>query len=109
MLGPQIIHTNKDYQSYFLLLSEILCLVPALKDLKVIGSDSETNVYQPFVDLFSSATHLLCNLYMKDNVQSQPSDLNFNITEKDKVMCNIFSKQLGDYVKKGLVDSVRVS
>ena len=46
---------------------------------------------------------------MKDNVQSKLSDLNFNITEKDKVMCNVFSKRLGDYVKKGLVDAVRVS
>ena len=59
MLGTQTIHTSKARQSYFLLLSEILRLPPALKALKVIGSDSETNVCKPFVDLFPSATHLL--------------------------------------------------
>ena len=46
---------------------------------------------------------------MKDNVQNKPSDLNSNnITEKDKVMCDAFGKRLGDYVKKGLVDSESV-
>ena len=105
MLGPLIVHTSKDYQSYFSLPSEILRLVPALKDLKVFGSDSETNVYQPFVDLFPPATHLLCDLHMKNNIQSRLSDLKFNITEKDEVMCDVFGKRLGDYVKKDLVDS----
>ena len=104
MLGPLMIHTNKDYQSYFLLPSEILCLAPALKDLKLFGSDSETNVFKPFVDLFPLATHLLCDLHMKDNVQSKLSDLNFNITEKDEVMRDVFGKRLGDYVKKDLID-----
>ena len=52
MLGPLMIHTNKDYQSYFLLPSEILCVAPALKDLKLFSSDSETNVFKPLVDPF---------------------------------------------------------
>ena len=36
---------------------------------------------------------------MKDNVQSKLSYLNFNITTKDEVMCDVFCKRLGDYVK----------
>ena len=87
-----------------MLPSETLRLAPALKDLKVFGSDSETNLYEPFIDLFRSATHLLCDLHIKDNVQSKLRDLNFNITKKDEVMCDIFGKRLADYVKKGLVD-----
>ena len=79
-----------------MLPSEILRLAPALKDLKVFGSDSETNLYKPFIDLFRSATHLLCDLHMKDNVQSKRRDLNFNV--KKKVICDVFGKRLGDYV-----------
>ena len=48
--------------------------------------------------------HLLCDLHMKDNVQSKLSDLNFNMTEKDEVMRDVFGKRLGDYVKKDLID-----
>ena len=49
--------------------------------------------------LFPSATHLLCDLHMKDSVQSKLSYLNFNITAKDEAMCDVFRKRLGDYVK----------
>ena len=75
MLGQLIIHTSKDHQSYFLFPSEIPRLASALKYLKVFGSDSETNVYKPFVELFPSAKHLLCDLHMKDNLQSKLSDI----------------------------------
>ena len=100
MLGPPITHPIFTLRlSIFLLPREILRLAPALKDVKVFGSYSKTNVYKLFVDLFPSATHLLCDLHMKDNVQSKLSYLNFNITTKDEVMCDVFCKRLGDYVK----------
>ena len=77
---------------------EILHLGPALKDVKVFGSYSKTNVYKLFVDLFPSATHLICDLHMKDSVQSKLSYLNFNITAKDEVMCDVFRKRLFDHM-----------
>ena len=72
-----------------MLPSEILCLALTLKYLKVFVGDSDTNVYKPFVDLFPSATHLLCDL-------------------KDEVMCDVFGKRLGSYTKDDLVDSESV-
>ena len=72
--------------------------------MKVFGSYSKTNVYKLFVDLFPSATHLLCDLHMKDNVQSKLSYLNFNITTKDEVMCDVFCKRLGDYIDHMVVE-----
>ena len=81
-----------------MLARRILCLAPALKDVKVFGSYSKTNVYKLFVDLFPSATHLLCDLHMKDNVQSKLSYLNFNITTKDEVMCDSESIEEFDHM-----------
>ena len=106
-LGPPITHSIFTLRLSIFFASkgdssEILSreiLAPALKDVKVFGSYSKTNVYKLFVDLFPSATHLLCDLHMKDNVQSKLSYLNFNITTKDEVMCDVFCKRLGDYVK----------
>ena len=66
--------------------------------MKVFDSYSKTNVYKLFVDLFPSATHLLCDLHMKDNVQSKLSYLNFNITTKDEVMCDSESIEEFDHM-----------
>ena len=73
-----------------MLLSEILCLP---LELKVSGSDSETNFYQPIVDLFPPTTHLSCDMHMKDSVQKKLSYVNFDITEIDEVMCYVFGKR----------------
>ena len=58
MLGPTIIHTRKEYQSYFSLPSEMLRLKPKLAGMRVFGSDSERNVYKPFSNLFPTAIRL---------------------------------------------------
>ena len=65
------------------------------------------NLRKPFVDLLSPATHLLYNLPMKNNVQSKLSDLDFNITEKDQVTCDLFRKCWAIVInKKFLIQSL---
>ena len=92
------VYKSKEYESYLLLLllSEILCLP---LELKVSGSDSETNSYQLIVDLLPSTTHLSCDVHMKDSVQRKLSYVNFDITEIDEVMCYVFGKWHRYYVK----------
>ena len=108
MLDPTIIHTRKEYQSYFPLPSEMLRLELKLAGMRVFGSGSEKNVYKPFSNLFPTAIHLLCDLRMKDNIQNKLQDLQFRNCEKDGILADIFGKKLGDYIKKGLVDSESV-
>ena len=61
------------------------------------------NLRKPFVDLLSPATYLLYDLPMKNNVQSKLSDLDFNITEKDQVACDLFKKCLAIMINKKLL------
>lgn len=98
------VYKSKEYESYIMLLflSEILCLP---LELKVSGSDSETNFYQPIVDLFPPTTHLSCDMHMKDSVQKKLSYVNFDITEIDEVMCYVFGKRHRYYVPSFFVDS----
>ena len=57
LLDPTIIHTRKEYQSYFSLPNEILQLESKLVGMSVFGSDSEKNIYKPFSNLFHSSFH----------------------------------------------------
>ena len=104
MLGLTIINTRKEYQSYFSLPSEMLRLEPKLTGVRVFGSDSEKNVYKPFSNLFLTAIYLLYGLHMKDNIQNKLQDLQFRNCEKDEILADIFGKELGDYIKKEMVD-----
>ena len=92
MLGSTIIHTRKEYQSYFSLPSEMLQLQPKLASMRVFGSDLEKYVFKPFSNLFPTAIHLLCDLNIKDNIQNKLQDLQFQNSD----------------IKKGLVDSGNV-
>ena len=48
MMGPAIIHTRKEYGSYFNLPSKLIQHKSSLNKIIAVGSDSEKNVYQPF-------------------------------------------------------------
>ena len=105
MIGPILLHMNKEYSSYFHLASEMIRLQLSLTNIKVFGSDSEKNVNQPFHDLFSSSIHLLCDLHMKDNAKEKLRNSNFLHKKLNIVMRDIFGRKLGEIVAKGLVDA----
>ena len=65
MVGPMLLHTRKEYSSYFQLPSNMMALKTESKNILVIGSDSEKNVYQPFLDILKSPQHLFCDLHKK--------------------------------------------
>ena len=96
MIGPVLLRMNKEYNSYFHLTSEMIRLQPSLTNIKVFGSDSETNVYQPFRNLFPSSINLLCNLHMKDNVKEKLRKSNFCQEEISIVMRDIFGRKMGE-------------
>ena len=78
---------------------------PKVKNIIVFGSDADKNVYQPFEEMFPSAHHLLCDLYMKDNIRTKLTKTNLNTLQVDAVMKNIFGRKIGEVVEPGLVDS----
>ena len=105
IIGPLLLHMNEENSSYFHLPREMIRLQPSLTNIKVFGSDSEKNVYQPFRVLFPSFIHLLCDLHKKDNVKEKLGNSNFCQEEINIVMPDIFGKKVGEIVEKGLVDA----
>ena len=101
MIRPVLLHMNKEYSSYFHLPSEMIRLQPSLTNIKVFGSDSKKDVYQPFRDLFLSSIHLLCDLHMEDNVREKLRNSNFRQEEINIVVRDIFGRKMGEIVEKG--------
>ena len=56
-IGPVLIHTRKEYSSYFHLPCLMLQAQPTLKNIKVVEIDSEKNVYLPFKTLCQIHIH----------------------------------------------------
>lgn len=75
MPGPVLIHQRKLFSSYYLLPSTMVKLNKNCKNVLVIGSDDEQNLYEPFKSVMDGAHHLLCDLHMKDNISSKLTNL----------------------------------
>ena len=101
--GPVFIHTGKEYSSYFHLPSLMLQAQPTLKNIKVVGSDSEKNVYLPFKNLMPDICPLLCEIHMKNNLMGKGSKLNLNKEQITEILNDIFGRNVGETIEKGLV------
>ena len=106
MMGPAIIHTRKEYGSYFNIPSKLIKHKSSLNKIITVGSDSEKNVYQQFKYLMPNLIHLLCNMHMKDNIKEKALKLGFTKSEVGRLNKDIFGKQIEDTVEKGLADSL---
>ena len=64
-LGPCLIHSGKEYNSYYRLPESLVKANQKCRNILVFGTDAEKNVYQVFRDVLSNAYHLLCDIHMK--------------------------------------------
>ena len=93
MIGSVLIHTRKEYFSYFHLPSLILQAQPTLRNIKVVGSDSEKNVYLPFKNLMPDTYSLLCDIHMKDSLMGKGSKLNLKKEQITEILNDIFGRK----------------
>lgn len=75
MIGPALIHYQKAFDSYFQLPANMLRYHKALSGLKCIGTDGEVNVYEALKSVFHDANHLLCDIHVRDNIETKLTDL----------------------------------
>lgn len=104
-LGPTLIHHQKTFESFFELPANILRFQPDAAKLKAFGTDSEINLYKPWETLLPKSHHLLCDLHMKENVQSKLTKLGITREIAKTFMTDVFGKEVGDEREPGLVDS----
>ena len=103
MIGPILLHQRKEYDSYFPLASHMVQKRKGLKNILVIGSDSEKNVYQPFMDILSNPLHQYCNIHIFQNVKEKLKG--HTLLEQKEILRDIFGENRGVTLVKGVVDA----
>ena len=104
MLGPALIHQKKSFDSYFKLSSSMLKERPAIKNLKVFGTDGDVNLSKAFEIAFSNAKHLLCDIHMVDNIECKLRQLGITGKTARNYVVDIFGETVEHTKMAGLVD-----
>jgi len=104
LLGPVLIHQQKQFANYHYFTSTLVGLRPELHQFHAFGTDGEKALVQACHSQFPDAIHLKCWLHFKDNLLNKlEQDLHFtkNITQEfiSDVMGNVST------LEHGLVDA----
>ena len=67
-LGPYLMHSGKEYNSYYRLPESMVKANQNCRHILVFGTDAAKNVYQVFRDALPNAYHFLCDMHMKKNI-----------------------------------------
>ena len=104
-LGPCLIHSGKEYNSYYRLPESMFKANQNCQNILLFGTDAEENVYQVFRDILSNAYHLLCDIHMKKDIKKKLTKFGTGKGYKQEITKDIFGSTIGDSVVKGLVES----
>ncbi len=109
LIGPVLVHERKTEETYSTFASSLRTIEPDLSSLMAFGTDDEKALANAFNNNFQCATHLLCEVHLKKNVESKLVDLGIKEELKDEITADIFGKLSGDIFESGLSDASNVS
>ena len=104
-LGPVLIHQSQKFSSYYYFASQIIGLKRQLKDVRAIGTDGESALYDAFKSAFPSAVHLRCFNHVKQNIENKLRSLNLPLHVMKEITRDIFGLSLPTERQLCLVDS----
>ena len=103
-LGHCLIHSGKEYSSYYRLPESMVKANQNCRNILVFGNDTEKNVYQVFRDVLSNAYHLWCDIHIKKNIFKKLTEFIIDKGNKQETAKEIFGWTIGDSVVEGLVE-----
>lgn len=105
LIGPVLLHERKTEETYSLFCGSLKALEPELSNLLAFGTDDELALINGFNNNFERATHLLCEIHLKKNIESRLSTLAISGKIKQDIMSDLFGKRNEDVFESGLSDS----
>lgn len=105
MIGPVLVHENKTAETYSIFSGTLKSLNPGLSNVLSFGTDGEKALVIGFKNNFGRATHLLCDLHLRANVEIKLQEFGIICKTKESIIENIFGRQKGAVSEKGLVNS----
>ena len=103
-IGPEVLHKRKLQSSYYTLLSSIAKYHPETRNVLVIGTNGEENLWNVLFSVFADSTHVRYDMHLKDNVKRKLSELNNDLSAARETKDDIFGVKLESVQDGGLVD-----
>lgn len=105
LIGPVLIHERKTEETYSTFASSLKALEPGLTNLMAFGTDDEKALENGFNNNFERATHLLCEIHLKKNLERKLVELGITGNTKDEFISDVFGRLIGDIFESGLTDA----
>ena len=105
LIGPILIHERKTEETYSMFCGSLKALQPEIGNLLAFGTDDEQALTNVFNKNFERATHLLCEIHLKKNVERKLVELGITARVKDEIIADIFSKTTDNIFESGLSDA----
>ena len=100
-----LIHDRKSKSSFNVLVDAIIDKQPNIKNLRILGTDGESNLAKVFKQHCPSLLHLLCFNHVRRNIKDKLASMKFPKPVITMVFNDIFGEQSGNIFEHGLVDS----
>ena len=106
-LGPTIIHFSKDDFLFSRNISEMCTHAPAIRNLKVIGTDLERAIFKGFSSQVPDLRLLLCVLHLQKSDKKKLLDLHppNGLKSAMQILADIYGCQYGTVKEFGLADA----
>ena len=105
MIGPVLLHEKKTQSTYSLFGGTLKSLQPELKNLMDFGTDDEKALVGGFNETFERATHLLCEIHLRKNIDTKLVSMDIKGESKQSIMDDIFGRNIGSVSESGLSDA----
>ena len=104
-IGPVLIHHQMQHSTYSYFLNQIISLKPAVRNVKVIGTDGELALCNALKENFPEAIPLRCLKHIKDSVERKLNDLKFDSQSVRVIAADIFGSVADGIRELGLSDA----
>ena len=105
LIGPILINERKTEETYSIFCGSLKALQPEIGNLLAFGTDDEQALTNAFNKNFERATHLLCEIHLKKNVERKLIGLVITARVKDEIISDIFGKTTDNIFESGLSDA----
>jgi hypothetical protein len=105
MMGPLLVHYRKSKSSFNVLVDAMVDKQPNIKNLRVLGTDGESELAKAFKQHCPSLIHLLCFNHVRRNIKDKLTSMKVAKPVISMVLDDIFGEQTGNVFEHGLVDS----
>ena len=107
MVGPIMTHQKKERVRYMAFANFIASLKRKLRSIRAFGTDSESNLYNTFLDEYPIAHHLLCFIHFKNSIKDHLYKIGVDSANMRVILIDLFAGQISTRFKEGILDAVK--